>query len=212
MANIERGRPLRLNEVFWSAQGEGLNIGRPSIFVRLSGCSVRCDYCDQKEAWGDGQLLELPVLLQQVAALKHRYPSSMVVITGGEPLEQDILPLVRELRRLSLFTAIETSGGFFQRLPLDWWTVAPKPTLEYRIHPSLVEEINEIKLVVSPQLTVRTVKMMRRLVPSAPIFLQPQFFDPGKFQRSYQLYKECQQQAIPDVRLGLQLHTVYTIQ
>jgi organic radical activating enzyme len=212
VANTEGRGSIRLSEVFWSAQGEGLNIGKPSIFIRLSGCSVQCDYCDQKEAWQDGELLELPVLLQKVAALKHRYPSSMTVITGGEPLEQDILVLVQELRRQALFIAIETSGGFFQQLPLDWWSVAPKPNLDYRIHPSLVEKIDEIKLVVSPQLTVQTVKEIRRSIPSAPIFLQPQFFDPGKFQRSYQLYKECQQQAIPDVRLGLQLHTVYKIQ
>jgi len=122
---------IRLNEIFWSAQGEGVNSGKPAIFIRLSGCSIHCEFCDQKDAWQGGELLKPSAIIKTVDELIRRYPASMVVITGGEPMEQDIFPLVDLLRKRSLFTAIETSGGLFQDLPLEWWTVAPKPNLDY---------------------------------------------------------------------------------
>ena len=211
MSEREKNGSFSVSEIFWSAQGEGLNTGRSAIFVRLSGCSIRCRYCDQKAAWEAGERLELAVLMERVAALKERYPSSIAVITGGEPLEQDITPLVTALKEMGFFTAIETAGSLFSDLPLDWWAVAPKPNLDFAIHPALIGRIHEVKLVVSAGLDIETVETVRRQVPSAPIFLQPQFFDPQKYERAFQLFQQCQQRSIPDVRLGQQLHTVYKI-
>ena len=81
---------LRVSELFYSLQGEARHTGCPTVFIRLSGCPLRCTYCDTEYAFQGGEWRELPVLLEQVAAWGPRH----VTVTGGEPLAQ---PACREL-------------------------------------------------------------------------------------------------------------------
>jgi organic radical activating enzyme len=201
---------LRISEVFWSAQGEGLASGAPAVFLRLAGCSLRCPYCDTRRAWTRGRPLSVEAALAAVAGLMAAQPRSRLVLTGGEPLEQDLGELADACRRRRWFTALETSGLHFQDLPLDWWTVSPKDIAAYRVHPRLWERVGELKLLVTPALELAVVKRLRRRT-AAPIFLQPQRRDRQRYRRAFTFFRECSQAGIPDVRLGAQLHAVFRI-
>ncbi len=75
---------LRISEIFFSLQGESATVGYPTVFVRLTGCPLRCQYCDTEYAFKGGEWLSLPAILETVAAYRTRY----VTVTGGEPLAQ----------------------------------------------------------------------------------------------------------------------------
>jgi len=99
---------LRLSEIFHSLQGEGLTAGCPTVFVRLTGCPLRCGYCDTEYAFSGGEWLEIPRILQQVAAYKPRY----VCVTGGEPLaQQSCGELLTALCDMGYEVSLETSGA-----------------------------------------------------------------------------------------------------
>lgn len=102
-------RSLRLSEVFFSLQGETSRIGLPTIFVRLTGCPLRCRWCDTEHAFFGGELMDIPSLLAIVA----EFPSRYVTVTGGEPLAQKAcLPLLSSLCDAGYDVSLETSGCF----------------------------------------------------------------------------------------------------
>lgn len=104
---------LKVNEIFLSIQGESLYAGRPCVFVRLTGCNLRCAYCDTRYAWSEGWDMEIGEIISEVR--KYRFP--LVEITGGEPLLQDNTPeLVRRLMDEEMEVIMETNGSF----PIDW--------------------------------------------------------------------------------------------
>jgi 7-carboxy-7-deazaguanine synthase len=99
---------LRITEIFHSLQGEGLTAGMPTVFVRLTGCPLRCQYCDTEYAFKGGQWLELEDILEQVAALGAQH----VTVTGGEPLAQAACgELLSRLCDAGYEVSLETSGA-----------------------------------------------------------------------------------------------------
>lgn len=99
---------LRITEIFYSLQGESRTVGLPTVFVRLTGCPLRCGYCDSEYAFHGGQQIELDEIVAQVLAYKPRY----VCVTGGEPLAQpNCLPLLSKLCDQGLEVSLETSGA-----------------------------------------------------------------------------------------------------
>jgi 7-carboxy-7-deazaguanine synthase len=99
---------LRITEVFHSLQGEADTVGLPTVFVRLTGCPLRCQYCDTAYAFTGGEWLELDEVLARVAAFGARY----VCVTGGEPLAQKAcLPLLTALCDAGYRVSLETSGA-----------------------------------------------------------------------------------------------------
>ncbi len=99
---------LRVNEIFYSIQGESTFIGRPCVFVRLSGCHLRCSYCDTEYAFKEGDTREIASVVDEVAA----HPCDLVEITGGEPLLQPrVAVLMKELADLRKTVLVETSGA-----------------------------------------------------------------------------------------------------
>jgi 7-carboxy-7-deazaguanine synthase len=116
---------LRIAEVFYSLQGEGALLGVPSIFIRTSGCNLRCAWCDTPyTSWQpEGTELELDRILHEVAAL----PARHVVVTGGEPMiAPDILALTGRLRALGKHITIETAGTVFAPVACDLMSISPK--------------------------------------------------------------------------------------
>ncbi|HKX00584.1 MAG TPA: 7-carboxy-7-deazaguanine synthase QueE [Bryobacteraceae bacterium] len=112
-------------EIFHSLQGEGSLIGVPSIFIRSSGCNLRCSWCDTPyTSWQpEGQHLSLDAILAQVAA----YPSRHVVVTGGEPMiAPEIVPLTEQLRARGLHITIETAGTVAAPVACDLMSISPK--------------------------------------------------------------------------------------
>lgn len=98
---------LRVNEIFYSIQGESTHAGRPCIFIRLTGCKLRCTYCDTKYAYHEGQEASIADILKRIEA----YPCKLVELTGGEPLEQKEAPaLINALQERGYEVLVETDG------------------------------------------------------------------------------------------------------
>ncbi|MES2663134.1 MAG: 7-carboxy-7-deazaguanine synthase QueE [Pseudomonadota bacterium] len=101
-------KTLRITEIFRSIQGESSYIGRPTVFVRLTGCPLRCEYCDSAYAFHGGQSRNLDDLLKEVLNFKTQH----ITVTGGEPLAQpNVLPLMKALSDAGLTVTLETSGA-----------------------------------------------------------------------------------------------------
>jgi 7-carboxy-7-deazaguanine synthase len=116
---------LRIAEIFASIQGEGRWLGVPSTFVRVSGCNLRCIWCDTPYAsWSpEGPVMEVSAIVDEVVQLGHRH----VVLTGGEPmLFEAIEPLCVALHQLGHVLTIETAGTVYRELPADLMSISPK--------------------------------------------------------------------------------------
>src|SRR6185369_3174852 len=98
---------MRVTEIFFSIQGESSHAGKPCIFVRLTGCSLRCVYCDTKYSYAGGQEMSLDDVLSQIRT----YPAKIVEVTGGEPLEQiEVYDLMTSLLERKYTVMLETGG------------------------------------------------------------------------------------------------------
>jgi 7-carboxy-7-deazaguanine synthase len=99
---------LRLTEIFYSLQGEASRAGLPTVFVRLTGCPLRCSWCDTTYSFTGGEPASIESVLAEVA----KYPARQVCVTGGEPLAQkDCLPLLTALCDAGYDVSLETSGA-----------------------------------------------------------------------------------------------------
>jgi 7-carboxy-7-deazaguanine synthase len=100
--------PLRITEIFYSLQGETNRVGLPTVFVRLTGCPLRCTYCDTAYAFTGGETVAISKILEQVASYGARY----VTVTGGEPLAQkNCIILLRALCDAGYEVSLETGGA-----------------------------------------------------------------------------------------------------
>jgi 7-carboxy-7-deazaguanine synthase len=181
-----------------------------SVFIRLAGCSLRCPYCDTSGSWRGGREMSALEIAAAVADLQAATPGARVVVTGGEPLEQDLQELVRTLRRRRYFVTVETNGLHFQDLPFDWWTVSPKDVSGYRVHPRLWACADEIKLLVTSALNLDVLTAIRKKT-QVPIVLQPEHGRPGKYRHAFDLFRSSQRRGIAGIRLGAQLHKIYRV-
>ncbi len=116
-------------EIFYSIQGEGVNIGVPTVFLRLALCNLRCDWCDTKYTWDwDQYEYEKEVRDMSLSAVEEeirRFGCRHLVITGGEPLMQarQMVPLAQSLKKLDYFIEVETNGTLVPpREFSSWWT------------------------------------------------------------------------------------------
>lgn len=130
----------KINEIFYSLQGEGFFTGTPAVFVRFSGCNLKCGFCDTFHE--DGRMMSDREIVEEVC----KYPCRMVVLTGGEPglwVDEALLCLLHEAGK---YICIETNGT--QELPegIDWVTCSPKEGAELR-----VKRVDEIKIVYTGQ-------------------------------------------------------------
>lgn len=131
---------MRVNEIFYSLQGEGRYTGTPAVFVRFSGCNLKCDFCDTLHESGT-ELTE-----SEIVEAVCQHPAAHVVLTGGEPTLQITASLLESLHAADKIIHIETNGtrqlapGIIDRI--DWITVSPK----FGIHPE-IQRIDELKVV-----------------------------------------------------------------
>ena len=109
---------MKLYEIFYSLQGEGLSAGQPTIFVRFSGCNLRCTYCDTKYAYRGGRELTWESVSTEIVEAKWKYNCHRICFTGGEPLlQKNIWPLIRNISRRCNELYIETNGSV--KLPVE---------------------------------------------------------------------------------------------
>ena len=99
---------LKITEIFYSLQGEARNVGLPTVFIRLTGCPLRCGYCDTAYAFSGGEWMEISDIISQV----RQYNTSFVTVTGGEPLAQkSCTELLSQLCDAGYDVSLETSGA-----------------------------------------------------------------------------------------------------
>ncbi len=116
---------MLVSEIYSSRQGEGRLTGQPSIFVRTSGCNLRCHFCDTPfTSWKpEGKSTSIPVLLDQIEKMEPKH----VVLTGGEPmLPPTIAELTQQLHKRKYHITIETSGTVFREVQCDLMSISPK--------------------------------------------------------------------------------------
>lgn len=163
-------------------QGEGYNAGKPCDFIRLKGCPVGCQWCDQKyEAPRNGR--HLPSQMLSIPELIDATKSGFVVISGGEPFVHKQLPkLVNSLIDDGRSVAIETSGSFWQQVHQDAWiTLSPKEHInsKYPTQSQFWGRANEIKLVITNGDEIDYYRSHLEQT-TAPLFLQPEWYSKRK--------------------------------
>ncbi|HEY9322321.1 MAG TPA: radical SAM protein, partial [Candidatus Methylopumilus sp.] len=99
---------LKIFEIFYSLQGESSRVGLPTIFIRLSGCPMRCNYCDTAYAFQGGSMMTIDEIMEVIK----KYHTLYVTVTGGEPLAQkEVLSLLKVLADQNFKVSLETGGG-----------------------------------------------------------------------------------------------------
>ena len=147
----------KINEIFYSLQGEGFHTGTPAVFVRFSGCNLKCAFCDTHHE--EGKWMSDEEVVEEIS----QYPARMVILTGGEPslwIDEEFVEL---LHKQGKYVCIETNGT--RQLPenLDWVTCSPKEGA-----PVVLKHMNEVKVVYTGQDLTPYAQMQ-----SAHHFLQP---------------------------------------
>lgn len=133
----------RINEIFYSLQGEGHHTGYPSVFIRFSGCNMKCSFCDTDHENG------IPMTDDEIVRAVSLYQADWVILTGGEPALWIDSEFVRLLKRVTgKKVAIETNGSLPIPADIDWVTVSPKIGVDgasdYDIK---VKEADEVKVI-----------------------------------------------------------------
>lgn len=129
-----------INEIFYSLQGEGYWSGRPAVFVRFSGCNLKCEFCDTDHS----QFTRMSI--DEIIASINGYTSDFVVLTGGEPSLYIDSPLLEALHKANKFVAIETNGTRLLPEGVDWITLSPKDSF-VTDGTVVLQCANEVKIV-----------------------------------------------------------------
>lgn len=206
---MPRPRTLKITEIFSSLQGEGLRQGEPTHFIRLTGCNLRCAFCDTKYAWEGGEDLSLFDILEAIKKNHLRFPADWVCLTGGEPLLQDVGELVLKLKQEGFHVQVETNGQFYRRLYADWYTVSPKPEA-YSYRPEYKKRAKEVKVILSRGLDIGVIKRLREEFPSkTPLLFQPVSNRKWSVDLGMRLLKEASRIELKNIRLSVQLHKIF---
>lgn len=123
---------MRVNEIFYSLQGEGRFTGHPAVFIRLSGCNLACPFCDTSHQ--EGREMTADDIIEEIKG----YPARHAVVTGGEPGLQLTEEFVERLHREGYFVQVETNGTVEIPETVDWITCSPKTS---EVAPRRVDEI-----------------------------------------------------------------------
>jgi len=200
---------MRITEIFFSIQGESTRAGEPCAFVRLTGCSLRCGYCDTKYSYAGGSEMSLEEVLNKVAG----YPVKLVEVTGGEPLEQDaVYPLMQSLLDRGYTVMLETGGHVsIAKVPEPVIKIidikCPDSREGHTFHwenIELAQRHDEFKLVISSQADydwAKSVYMERLRLRPNPVLFSPSHDELP----AIKLARWILDDGLP-VRLQLQLH------
>jgi len=190
---------LPVFEHFYSIQGEGYNTGMPAYFIRLSGCSVGCAWCDTKITWSveGGKMTSIDVIVNEVINSN----SKNVVITGGEPTMHNLSVLTDSLKKNGIKTFLETSGVNKITGSWDWICISPKIQ-----RPPLNENLllaNELKVVVGGQkYFLWAEENAEKVSPECKLFLQPEWIQHNDSTRMIIEYIKLN----PKWNLSVQIH------
>lgn len=200
----------RINNIFYSLQGEGRNTGRAAVFIRFAGCNLRCSFCDTefesyREMSNEEILAEVEALRPQTSDLR-----PLLVLTGGEPTLQVDETFVDFLHQHGYEVAMESNGTRPAPKNLDWLTVSPKESGQWKVDGGkrLPDEIK----VVFDEHTAENLSSLHTLHPSQLLYLQP--CDTGDPERNKAITQACVEyiKQHPQWRLSLQTHKLIDIE
>lgn len=202
------GSLLHIQEIFPTVQGEGPHTGVPSVFIRLNGCNLACEFCDTE--FEDFQEHDLDDVLQTVENFSAD-GRKLVVITGGEPMRQNIAPLCQALLEEDYQPQIETNGTLWRELPQGVDIIcSPKNTgnAYHPIRPDLAARVTAYKFIISKNLPAyQTVPNFDH---TAPVWVQPMDeYDALKNQQN--LDYTLQLAAENNYKISLQTHKLFKI-
>ncbi len=188
---------MRVNDIFYSLQGEGYHTGRAAVFVRFAGCNLRCSFCDTEfDSYREMTADEIVTAISQ-------YPARFVVLTGGEPTLQVDEAFVDLLHQHSFEVAMESNGTRPAPQNLDWLTVSPKGLRGEAKEDTGKRLPDELKVIFDEDTDPETYLSTLH----APLlFLQP--CDTGNAERNAVIINKCVDyiKEHPEWRLSLQTH------
>jgi|YNPBryantNP2012_1023418.scaffolds.fasta_scaffold07319_3 7-carboxy-7-deazaguanine synthase len=200
-----------VNEIFYSIQGEGSWVGLPNIFIRTTGCNLRCSFCDTTYAYSQGSEMSINDIIREVK----RYPCRFICVTGGEPLLQpDIQELLDTLINKGYSICVETNGSLSvesltskRSLMISLDVKCPSSNMHRMMHLyniSLLRPLDQLKFIVKDKEDYSYAKkIINSYKPSCSVFLQPVHngIDPKV------LSKWILDDGLP-VRISLQIHKI----
>ena len=191
----------RINEIFYSLQGEGRNTGRAAVFVRFSGCNLRCPFCDTD--FKEYTEMTADEILETIRPWKR---CGFVVLTGGEPSLQTDDDLVEALHQEGFYIAMETNGTHSVPEGIDWVTVSPKAGSEV-----VIDRADELKVVFDGKENPDSPLTTHHLPLTTQKYLQP--CDTGNEEQNRQIIQQCVEyiKEHPEWRLSLQTHKLIDI-
>ncbi len=209
------GKSLDVQEIFFTFQGEGVFTGFPAVFIRLGGCNLACKFCDTE--FDSYQNLTLKRVISETKKLSENNQGrgcSLVVITGGEPLRQNIIPLCEELLENHFIVQIETNGTLFQELPKQVNIVcSPKnnTNIYHSIRQDLLPRVSAFKFLISAgNQNYNFVPEVGQNQYQTPCYLQPiDEYDEVKNQENRDLTLKLARQK--GYRVSLQTHKFWGI-
>lgn len=192
---------MRVNEIFYSLQGEGRNTGRAAAFIRLSGCNLRCPFCDTD--FSSYREMSIDDILEAISP----YPTRFVVLTGGEPTLQVTSDFIDTLHARGYEVAMESNGTRPAPANLDWLTVSPKAEVAAACHAQVVvTHCQELKVLFDGK-----TEPTDHGIQADYYYLQP--LDTGDAAQNTNIMTECIHyiKEHPQWRLSLQTHKLLGI-
>lgn len=207
---------MKINEIFSSIDGEGLRAGELATFIRVSGCNLRCNYCDTKYAWDENLAKEMSIkeILEEV----NKYNVKNITITGGEPLiHKDIEVLINLLIKKGYKINIETNGSVDIEKYLNKCLI----TMDYKCESSLMEktmllkniekltENDVLKFVIRESDFDNVEEVLQKYNIKSYIYISP-VFNEVELPKIVEFMKKCNKKGInmSKARLQLQLHKI----
>ncbi len=171
---------MRINEIFYSLQGEGRNTGRAAVFIRLSGCNLKCPFCDTD--FDSYTELTVRQIVDEVKGIGG--DCRFVVITGGEPTIQDCEILIGNLHADGYEVAMESNGTRLAPSNVDWLTISPKQPFVGNTGKPIIKRCNELKVVYDGKNVVNDYG-----ITADEYYIQP--CDTGNISENERIINEC---------------------
>ena len=201
---------MKINEIFVSLQGEGLLVGAPTIFIRLTGCNLRCSFCDTTYAYENGTQMRISAIIREI----QKFHCTTVCITGGEPLLQKQTPLLIDmLLQKKYLVCLETNGSKtiknlvgkkYLLISLD--IKCPSSGSHEKMimgNISYLSKKDQLKFIIKNKQDYEfAIRVLKKYTPVCPVFFQPVWGTNPRKIASWILHDEL------PVRLSVQLHKI----
>ena len=201
---------MKINEIFYSIQGEGNWTGLPNIFIRATGCNLRCSFCDTKYAYDDGVEMKINEIIEDIT----KYPCKHICLTGGEPLlQKDIFELIESLLKRDYKICLETNGSIeikklsdIKSLLISLDIKCPSSKMHEKMcfeNISFLGKHDQLKFIIYDKEDYNYAKkILKKYKPICNVFFQPVWGSNPKELSAWILNDGL------NVRFGLQLHKI----